>query len=313
MKRRIYLPIIFIALLLLCISLIIPATVKKTTSVVPRVPETVVTRHMALKKGWALWWPDEKGISLKDSSSYSYRGLTFKIEKTTFTQLNVTVSEGNTRIPTVISLVPGRNMMTEVSWSFIYPVGTDPLNRLLRFRRPAEMEAIVGDLLKHFMNFVEDEKNVYGLDIEYAKVQDSLVMTTRSISGKYPTTAEVYEMVGKLQNFAGEKKIGKNRPPMLNIIATDDSRYRITVALPVLERADPPKDIAFSRLILGNILISEVRGGNHTVEQAFSRVKRFIEDRRHTSPAIPFQMLVTDRMAEPDTSKWITRIYYPIL
>ena len=31
------------------------------------------------------------------------------------------------------------------------------------------------------------------------------------------------------------------------------------------------------------------------------------------SPAIPFESLITNRLEEPDTSKWVTKIYYPFL
>ena len=34
-------------------------------------------------------------------------------------------------------------------------------------------------------------------------------------------------------------------------------------------------------------------------------------DNALSSPAIPFESLVTNRMQEPDTSKWVTKIYYP--
>jgi hypothetical protein len=29
--------------------------------------------------------------------------------------------------------------------------------------------------------------------------------------------------------------------------------------------------------------------------------------------AIPFQSLITDRVKEPDTAKWITKLYAPVL
>jgi len=29
--------------------------------------------------------------------------------------------------------------------------------------------------------------------------------------------------------------------------------------------------------------------------------------------AIPFQMLITDRTKETDSTKWITRLYYPVV
>jgi hypothetical protein len=60
------------------------------------------------------------------------------------------------------------------------------------------------------------------------------------------------------------------------------------------------------------VLRAEVKGGNATVEEALHQMKIFISDYQKTAMAIPFESLVTDRSKEPDTSKWITRIYTPV-
>jgi hypothetical protein len=85
------------------------------------------------------------------------------------------------------------------------------------------------------------------------------------------------------------------------------------VAVPTVRRVPAPENIQFNRMVLGNILISEVKGGQNTVNTAFTQLKQFIEDSRHTTPAIPFQVLVTNRQTEPDTAKWVTKVYFPIL
>jgi hypothetical protein len=38
-----------------------------------------------------------------------------------------------------------------------------------------------------------------------------------------------------------------------------------------------------------------------------------VQDHQRVAPAIPFQSLVTDRTKQPDTSKWVTRLYWPIM
>jgi hypothetical protein len=63
----------------------------------------------------------------------------------------------------------------------------------------------------------------------------------------------------------------------------------------------------------GNILITEIKGGSASIDKAFKEMENYVSDYRRTPPAIPFQSLVTDRMKEPDTSKWITRIFYPVM
>ncbi len=62
----------------------------------------------------------------------------------------------------------------------------------------------------------------------------------------------------------------------------------------------------------GKILSTEIKGGEYAVETGFKELSNYISDNQLTSPAIPFQSLVTNRVMEPDTSKWITKLYYPI-
>lgn len=313
MKRPFYLLLALIAVASLCIYLLIPGTVKHAGTVSPEVPEAVVTRYLALKKGWAKWWPDSAGTDPADSSRFTYKGIRFTIEANTFTKLSVTLSDGNVSVPSVITLLPGRNLGTEVTWAFACPTGKDPVNRVLGLNRSRKFAEVTGELLDRFRHFVEDEKSVYGFGIQYERVRDSLVMVIRSVSPEYPGTREVYEKVNRLRQFIGEHEIGKNGHPMVNVSRRDDSLYRVMVAMPVTRRVPTPGDMEYSRLVLGNILTAEVRGGRRSIDRAFMQVRRFMQDRRHTSPAIPFEMMITDRLSQPDTGKWITRIYYPIL
>jgi len=67
------------------------------------------------------------------------------------------------------------------------------------------------------------------------------------------------------------------------------------------------------RLVPGKYLTTEVTGGPGSVAAALSGLKDYIRDYQRTIMAIPFQSLVTDRMQVTDTTRWVTRIYYPIL
>ena len=63
----------------------------------------------------------------------------------------------------------------------------------------------------------------------------------------------------------------------------------------------------------GNILVTEVKGGKAEINKAYKQIMNYMADHSRTPPAIPFESLVTDRRNEPDSNKWITRIYYPVM
>ena len=65
-------------------------------------------------------------------------------------------------------------------------------------------------------------------------------------------------------------------------------------------------------MVPGKILVAEVKGGAYTADEALRQLTMYMDDNHLVSPAIPFQSLVTERSKEPDTTKWITKIYFPV-
>jgi hypothetical protein len=58
--------------------------------------------------------------------------------------------------------------------------------------------------------------------------------------------------------------------------------------------------------------MAEVKGGLFSVINGEEELTYYLSDYKKNSPAIPFQSLVTNRLLEIDTSKWVTKLYYPI-
>jgi hypothetical protein len=101
---------------------------------------------------------------------------------------------------------------------------------------------------------------------------------------------------------------------MLNLYRGNDSTYFAKVALPVDRHLRNFGDIQYRWMLKGgNILVTEVVGGPHKIERAFKEMENYVQDHQRVAPAIPFQSLVTDRTKQPDTSKWVTRLYWPIM
>ena len=65
-------------------------------------------------------------------------------------------------------------------------------------------------------------------------------------------------------------------------------------------------------MMLGNILVAEVKGDNARIDQCEQAMKYYVEDYQKSSPAISFQRLITNRLTEKDSTKWVTTINYPI-
>ena len=84
------------------------------------------------------------------------------------------------------------------------------------------------------------------------------------------------------------------------------------VALPINKAVNNEGDFLFKQMVKGNTLVAEVNGGRATINNGLKALEQFKSDYQFTSPAISFELMITDRRAERDTSKWVTRLYYPV-
>ena len=169
----------------------------------------------------------------------------------------------------------------------------------------------MGEVVKALQTYLEKKENVYGMNISQEKVVDTILISTKYISNTYPTTREIYSLINDLRKYISEAGAEGTNPPMLNI-ANDNNSYRTMVAIPINKIISEKGNYVFKRMIPGKILVAQVKGGEHTAMEALKQIDLYITDNNLSSPAIPFESLITNRSQEPDTTKWVTKIYYPI-
>jgi hypothetical protein len=167
-------------------------------------------------------------------------------------------------------------------------------------------------VLNHFKNFVSKEENIYGLQIQRGRVTDTLLVTAKMQTTHYPTPSDYYPLIDELKKYITGNSAQETDFPMLHIEAQNTGLYRIMVAVPVNKKIPDRGAIVAKRMVPGNILTADVKGGMTAVNEGLNKFEHFISDYQFTTPAISFQSLITNRMQEPDTSKWITKLCFPV-
>ena len=169
-------------------------------------------------------------------------------------------------------------------------------------------------ILNEIEYFFSKTENIYGSVIEEKLVEDSVLIFTDTISEGYPSTKFIYSLFGNLRKNILDNSVKETGHPMLNVSTTDSIHYHVKVALPVDKEMPATGNISYKKMMkMGNILVSEVKGGPYIINQAFKQMELYVTDHERMAPAIPYFSLVTDRMEEADSSKWVTRIYYPVM
>lgn len=306
--------LLFLLLALAFVYLFIPSTVSVDERTDLPVNAKAFSRIFLDEKTWWQWWPGDKPANTTYPLRFTYNGKAFTLLQKRFASYVVSVSEGRDSLLTELVLIPLQNGTPQATWVSTAVTGSNPFTRIKRYWQMKNTASDIRSLLQQLRSFYGTGDRLYGFPIKEGLVTDSLLVSTVVKTKKAPTTQDVYTLVDRLQAFAKKKGATQMNPPMLNVFRNTDSSYSTRVALPVSKRLADEGDIQFKWMLgNGNILITEVKGGPAQIQRAFAQMRNYVEDNMRTAPAIEFQSLITDRRAEPDTNKWITKLYWPVM
>ena len=241
----------------------------------------------------------------------SLAGAKFTIEKRLVNTIILATKRSNPDTVHLL-LIPLDNDSVDISWRVALSPGSGVFSKWSHNRYAAETRNNINNALEKFRVFLEDEKNLYGISITDTTTYDTLLLATRFITNSYPSASETYRQVEKLQTTAQELNAASTGFPMLNVTKTDSGTFRCMVALPINKVVNNKGDVFFLRMVPGRFLAADVKGGPYTIIRAHEMMQLYFKDFKRISMAIPFEYMITNRLDEPDTSKWVSKIYGPV-
>ena len=263
------------------------------------------SRHISNQAQWSSWWPGETPLK--------YEGKLYTINQLAFDATNVIISDITDSISGLMKLYSLSTDTISIQWEFKKNASSNPIQRVKDYFFVKRTSQQFNQVITAMKEFMDSPRNLYGFEVQETTVPDTLMMAIKTVIDHYPNTDDVYKLVERLRDYIKRSQAVETNQPMLNILKIDSARYQYMVAIPVNKALPGEGEIEFKRMIPGNILVSEIRGGEATIDCAFKSFDNFITDYRRKSPAIPFQSLITNRQEVRDTSRWITKLYYPVL
>jgi hypothetical protein len=309
MMKRLALIVLFVFIgLLVFIYGFIPSviTTRKTASV--KCIDKNILELVGNKQAWSKWLPTESS----SSDLIQYKGYQLKPGGATYTSVTFEALKNDDVIFNEIGFVKDSVTKTKMSVISSVATGVNPFNRFRKWQMMKDYETVTEGLFQKLINFAEDEKNIYGFDITDGRIPDSLFISTRKTFRHHPTETEIYQLIDQLAAYATARNARPVNVPMMHLEQIDSSHFEIMVALPVDKVIENEGNFLFKQMVKGNTLIAEVRGGRATINNGLKALEQFKTDYQFTSPAISFELMITDRRKETDTSKWVTRLYYPV-
>lgn len=275
---------------------------------------TAVYRCLTEKKLVQEWWLQNKNTVTTTASgalSFQDAGFSYTLTPRAFNVVDVLVRDGANAVQSYITLIPLHGDTTDASWKADLAAnnGFQNIGHTVRNRK---LQQEMAAALQRLQTFMQNDRNLYGFAVKQAQVTDTLLVVTKQQDTVLPTPERYYGLIKKLRSYIAEHGVQETNYPMLNISQIKAGTYQTMVALPIGKPVPPSGAILLKRMIPGAILIAEVKGGAGTVTEGMHQLDSYVREHSFTQPGLPFQSLVTDRLAEPDTLKWITKLYYPI-
>lgn len=306
MKKWILISCVIILLVITILYFLIPTAQDFSYQVTVNCPEPAVARQITNNNKWA-WWPGKK-----EDSMYTYKNYNYKIEKILYNGIEATVSNNTDSLKGTLQFLYYGTDSTQFQWTSKYIFPANPFKRFQQYIRQRKLKTNVESLLGDIKEYFGKEENVYGMKIVKQRVTESSLISVKETFSHYPTIQEIYNLIGSIKEYI--RKMGNEEAdhPMLHVEQYDSTIFEAMVAIPTRTELPSEGKFRLKKMVLGNILMAEVKGGIYTIMKGEQELNNYVYDHKKSSPAIPFQSLVTNRFSEPDTSKWITRLYYPI-
>lgn len=300
MKKTLLVFLLFIVLFITGIYIFIPATLNISEPILLKSTEKGTTRLLTDATIW--------NTLTSNKTKYTYRAV-----PQSYNPIQVLTIMDKDTITGTIVIIPLEKDSLAVVWQCAIQTGSSPWQKLRSYRNAGYFKQDMEKIFASLISYTKKIENIYHLNISNEKVKDTLLMTTKTITTGEPAISDIYGLVAMIKSYTAAQGATETNYPMLHIRPVDSARFETMVAIPVNKPLPGTKDIFLRRMVAGNILVADVKGGKSTIRKALRSLEIYMDDYQKTSPAIPFQSLITDRSKEPDTSKWITRLYYPVL
>ncbi|HVU58702.1 MAG TPA: hypothetical protein VHD83_26765 [Puia sp.] len=312
MKKWIIGIVAVILFLLAAVYIFIPSRLEVSALGMMKCNAQAAFRQVGQRERWAKWWPGGPS-DVNGQRVFRYGNDVYNMDASHYPLTEVSIQHDGAEIKTRMSVVAiATQDSSAIYWQCDLNTGLNPLSRLRQYFYGRALQHDMHAIFSKLRPFLQDERNIYDLKVSWGGTPDTFLVATKSFYHNYPTTQDIYRQLDKLKQYVAKEGTVISGYPMDNITPLSDSGYELMTALPTKRALDGKGDIFFRRLVPAKFLIAEVKGGDHSVREGWVHFREYVTDHERTVMAIPWEYLVTDRLREPDTTKWSTWLYYPV-
>lgn len=310
MKRILLLLFSLVILCVAAIYIFIPAKISiLVTSQAACIPANVSV-SLQDQPAWNKWWPQH---AVASSAPFTHNNYQYHLINPYTDGAEIQLSHAGHELTTRLFVIPSAKDSSTIEWHAALTPGLNPIKRLTAFFEAKKVTNDLSDVLKNLVSFAEKTENIYGFHIMRTTFTDTILAALKFSTEREPTPADIYGAIARLKKKIRDEAAEEKDYPMLNVNEIENGHFETMIAICVNKNIRNEGGFFTSRMVpmKDRFLMTEVTGGPVTLKNAHKAIETYMNDRFLSAPAIPFEVLVTDRLKQTDTSKWKTIIFHP--
>lgn len=324
-----------VVVLIVLVGLFTPAVQKVEEKLVMNVPIENAFAQVNVTKNWQRWSPWYKldptqklGFSGPESgngATYTWDSQNDEVGAGTMTLSDVKPNEFLKANLKFRDWGDGINTFafkptdagTEVTMAMEFDNGWNIIGRLFtRF-------VMLGDLSKKFKQALVDIEDAARqmpvaaggteFKIQQVELQPGFYLTARAKADEKTLSAKLGELYGKLGSAAGALNVKPNGA-VGAIYYTEPPMMEFDAVMPISSKpaGTPPAGISVLDFKGGTAVKADYYGDYMKAVVAHQAIDKWMTANGFVANGAPWEVYVTDPMAEKDTAKWLTEVIYPI-
>jgi effector-binding domain-containing protein len=311
MNKKILLRVVIFMIALSGIYIIIPSTITVSKPQFIHSYEAGIIRFFSDSTVLNRWL---QKVAVKSENGYDYKGYQYQISKNLGNTIEINIYHNNETYTSRLAILPIYGDSSAIHLESNIISSFNPIKRVQQYNQATALKENITDFTKELKTFLDENKNIYGIHVSQIALKDSLLISTKTILSNTPSVEQVYAEVKKLADYANAQKANATDSAMLHVEKINDKQFQIMVGLPIDKIIPETNQIKIKRMPYGkSMLVSNIDGGLNTIAWATNQLYTYWIDTKRASPAIPFEMMITNRLVEKDSTKWKTRLFYPVM
>lgn len=218
--------------------------------------------------------------------------------------------EGNQSASWILNEVDG---MTEVTYTYDWEEISGFL-KLFALATESMLDPMYNRTLEKLKNRVESRPD-FVYDIEQTQTTSSPYLGAKASSSTDPAMIGqvMGETYGKVMSFMSANKIEMAGPPISIVLSYDEEGTEMICAIPTANQVDVGAEGMMSGMTYEGLALKTIHKGDYDLmESAYNDLMAYISYYNFDINGNPWEVYVTDPGAVPDTTEWITEIYFPV-